>query len=271
MDKKDQKRDKRVAILKRAGGKLGYYGIKYAVANTALGASMTNTGMVAMAGMISLGPVGAVIAVGFIIGMICFTMRKTKKGVVNNTDYETMLEDSAKYERRVEEQAQLDKQELINNIFNEDTYSEIKKGIPKDRDNAFLATYIGTEYGKLLLELYAKELFNKKKNQVGGGVGLVDDMLNNIDTHESSKSEQPNEIIAKIYEMFEVDIADNTGLFYKAVTDEILVLFPLLYQNTKKKKVLSNFVNPNDLRLNTLCGLRLTELNTKIERRRQNL
>lgn len=268
---KQEKGDKRMAILKKAGKKLTYYGVKYAIGNTALGASMTNAGMTAVAGMVSLGPVGAVIAVGFIIGMICFTMRKTKKGVVTNNDYETMLEDSAKYERRVEEKAQLDKQALIDSIFNEDTYSEIKKAIPKDKDKAFLATYIGTEYGKLLLELYAKELFNKKKDQVGGGGGLVDDLLNNIDTHESSKSEQPNEIIAKIYEMFEVDIADNTNLFYKAVTDEILVLFPLLYQNTKKKKALSNFVNPNDLRLNTLCGLRLTELNTKLEKRRQNL
>ena len=83
-----------------------------------------------------------------------------------------LLDDNDEYEKKADEELQLKHQELIDSIFNEDNYSMIRKELQDILNVREQVSYLGTEYGKLLLDLYAKELLNTKKEQVGGGISL---------------------------------------------------------------------------------------------------
>tara|TARA_Y100000389_G_scaffold204488_2_gene257356 strand:- start:4889 stop:7984 length:3096 start_codon:yes stop_codon:yes gene_type:complete len=263
IDEPKKNENKNLKILKKGAVRLGFYGIKYYGLPGFILQGTVGAGAVAGAGVMStIGIIGSFI----IIGILYYCTKKSKKNKNFKrekmmAEYDNMLKNAEIYEKRQREKEELRYTELLNDIFNDESYDEIKIKI-KNKNKYEQVRIIACEYGKLIVELYSRELLLDKKDQMGGGKKITDEIFNDINNEDTI--EKSTEIQKIIYDIFEVNIKDYNELFINTLSDEIIVILPLLYLNSGKSKIRS-IENLNDLHINNVCDWRIKEINTNLE------
>jgi hypothetical protein len=135
----------------------------------------------------AVGTGGIVIGVGILIGILFYCCKnsssiKDNHSLERQKEYDNLIDNMEYLQKQTEEKQKLRDKKLLQDIFNDDSYYEIKELVINIDNKKEKIEIIASEYGKLIVELFFRELLCENEDQIGGGTKIVDEIIDNMDT-----------------------------------------------------------------------------------------